>query len=241
VRFVTGASFGQACQFLSGAVDLSSNVERVSRPEREVQDFTERFEAEFGNRLGWIEEARRLWPHLTFEWLECWFKVKPTKHALWIPHFDGARMTGVKTRSFYTGQKKAFEGSTYPNLYRRRGTLRVSTGWRQAAPARAQGTELWLCEGESDTWTMTRFADAEVVDVAGLPSGVQGWQKHLEEIQNYDRVTLWFDHDRAGVNAGHALGQALAATEKPVVWRGQFPEEFNDVTEAAVGGWRPTV
>ena len=232
VQKYAGCSFGKACQFLMGVVDDMATEPRVhAGPRRETVDLTERFLAEpAGNEKAQRNAADLVserWPTLTLEDLEGW-GVKVCQHALWIPHHDDqGRITGIKTRSLYTGDKQAVKGSTYPQMYTYRGLDALTT------PTAV------LCEGESDTWTMHRAVSPEFT-VFGLPSGAKTWRPaYGEQLARHRRIFLALDSDTTGQQAADMIERRLRDDHE---YRGLIVRPFvpaGDVAEAIAGGWDP--
>jgi hypothetical protein len=106
-----------------------------------------------------------------------------------IPHYNAeGTLTAVKHRSSEDGWAgRSMRGSRLEALY---GVWRARGG--RARP-------VVLCEGESDTWTVSWLLDGEPVDVVGLPSGASAGIKDawLDFVAGRS-LTLLLDADRAG-------------------------------------------
>lgn len=233
VRFITGATFGQAKRFLEGVMDVE--YVRPVRVERELFDFSDLVMVETLKRQG-EEEAMEFiasrWPYLSLDWLRLTFGVFSTRWALWIPHTDDDGLVrGVKTRSYATGDKKSITNSCI--------TSRLYRGKQLGGDA---GKAI-LCEGESDTWTMTKHFEGDpYITVYGLPAGAKTWKEVFaqELVSKHRHVDLWLDPDRTGRQAAaHILEDLMPrgiAVEDCVV-----PIDYEDVSAAYADGWVPGV
>jgi DNA primase len=238
IKFVAdlmvGGRAGKAIAWLDGAVDL--DAPKIERKQRELLDLGGDLERAAANAWStsykeaeaWVAEK---WPHLGLEQLEQW-GVYVGRYNLLIPHLDhDGVVRGVKTRAFTGGEKGkkgAFEGSCFTTrLYR----AVEAAGTRNAI----------LTEGESDCWTMTLWARG-AVDVLALPSGCNTWNAEFErELLQYRRVHLLLDMDPAGRSAGARIQRALMDAGARQVDHHFWSQDYNDVTEAYIDGWRPEV
>jgi DNA primase len=117
------------------------------------------------------------------------FDVRADGDTVLIPHYgSGNQLIAVKRRSPELGWKNiAARGSELTELY---GAWRL----RSLAP-------IILCEGESDTWTVSYAYQGVSVNVLGLPSGVSTTPRNewIDLLTGWaDTVVLAFDGDRAG-------------------------------------------
>jgi hypothetical protein len=125
-------------------------------------------------------------------WVIDEFRVRADGGTVLIPHFDssGEKLIGIKRRAEYIqGWKSiAARGSELSSLY---GTFR----WHGC-----KFNEVIVCEGESDTWTVSYLwrGDSSTA-VVGLPCGVGATPREewLSFLKHKD-VVLLFDADRAG-------------------------------------------
>lgn len=120
------------------------------------------------------------------DWLHREFRIGALdQNTIVIPHFDGDKATGYKTR-FGIAQPYAASSSKFVNLY---------GIWRNS---RNKGVPVILCEGETDTW-LTAYRFRNRYDVFGLPTGANQPPPAaaLEALKGRD-VTLLFDGDKAG-------------------------------------------
>ena len=123
------------------------------------------------------------------DWLETEFGVVADGETVLIPHWVGMELIGIKRRSEYMGWKSiAARGSVFSHLY---GTFRY--------PGCGSEDTVILCEGESDTWTVSYLYRSAIVAVVGLPCGVNaaprdGWLKFIGDRD----VLLLFDADPPG-------------------------------------------
>jgi DNA primase len=132
------------------------------------------------------------------EWVEDEFGVCADGGTVLIPHWaytgEGSSslfpdLIGIKRRAEYMGWKSvAARGSEFSHLY---------GSWRYSG---CDPETVILCEGESDTWTVSYiFRNLDHTVVVGLPCGVSAAPR--EEWRNFigDRdVILLFDADNAG-------------------------------------------
>jgi len=122
-------------------------------------------------------------------WLTQKFRVGANAREVLIPHFDrtGVDLVAIKHRAPGDGWvSRSVQGSRLSQLY---GVWRVRTPWSQIV----------LCEGESDTWSVSWWLREGPVDVLGLPSGATATPRAnwIDDLRGR-RVTLFFDADRAG-------------------------------------------
>lgn len=126
------------------------------------------------------------------DWVRKNWRVADGGHEVLIPHFDElGEITALKHRNPDDGwTSRSVRGSELTHLY---GEWRARGGTNRP---------LFLCEGESDTWTVSYIFDGEPVDVLGLPSGAAANPKHewLDLVAGRDLVLL-LDADRAGREA----------------------------------------
>lgn len=225
VRHVTGCSFPQALRFLEGMGDLLDfKTPVIERTERKVVDLTDTYYAEYSGSLAFNHDAvafiKGRWPHLPLKDLERWgVAVGGRGRYLMIPHYTNGVITGIKTRTLAgpnKGEKKAFTGSTYGELYK--------------VELRPQALDLVLVEGESDTWTLTLTNEARPdVQIAGLPSGAQSWRRYLPEMRKYGSVAIALDNDETG----NRVSDEIQAELGHYSFRSKPPFSHKDWCEAA--------
>lgn len=226
-----GMGWGKIMAYLEG-MGLDSTVERGPRKEPEVLDMTDTFlrEATFKGLVDAEALVQAKWPHLGLRWLQTKAGVGVGDYNLLIPHYGlGGLIVGIKTRSLLParlGAKAAYPGSTFTScLY---------------GPVRARGaSDCWLCEGESDTFTLSHYSEGLTngFQVFGLPCGVQTWRDEwLEQLRGY-QVVICLDADEPGRSAMDRISHRL---EKAEIKSYQVSlEDGEDVTSAYLKGWRP--
>jgi hypothetical protein len=125
--------------------------------------------------------------------------------SLTIPHraCDDS-VAAVKTR-YQAGDgwvKRAVRGSKLTALYGE---------WRTTG-----AQEVFICEGETDTWTVAHLLRDQEVDVYGLPGGVKPPRPEWLELLRGKDVTLVFDADEPGVNCAAVWANALVGVARHV-------------------------
>lgn len=234
VRFVTGATWPQAVRFLDGVLDGLPDRPDVVREPRELLDLGETLMNEATTATTALVEARKFvderWPHLGLPWLQQ-RGVRVSRYNLLIPHRDHELVVrGIKTRSFTGGQRG--KKSSYP------GSCFTTRLYRVQDKPKAQYA--LITEGESDCWTLSRhFEHTPKVAVFALPSGANAWHADWEAELRGKHVWLYIDNDATGRAAAERLQERLGLTEDQA--GPKFPEEYKDVTEAYLAGWRPLV
>ncbi len=134
------------------------------------------------------------------DWVMREFGVRATGKEVLVPHYDQRQsLVGLKRRWPMDGWvPRAVTGSDLSNLY---GAWRVGRG----------AGRVILCEGESDTWTVSNLYRLERgMVVVGLPAGAgarpqRGWVEWVGR----RRLTLLFDADEAGRSANEAWSAAV--------------------------------
>lgn len=125
---------------------------------------------------------------ISASWLTSEFRVgaRGGSGTVIIPHFDRAgKPLGYKERTADTVPLAA-KGSRFIDLY---------GAWRNQNHGRVV-----VCEGESDTWTVTNLLKDSEWDVFGLPTGAGTPPRdHLIELLQGRQVVLAFDSDPAGL------------------------------------------
>jgi 5S rRNA maturation endonuclease (ribonuclease M5) len=230
VSQLTGQPLWRAEEFLAGNIDLDSHVAARTQVAREPQDMTDLFNSQPETGPFLRELAKELiadrWPTVNLEFLERVFKVRVCRGGLWIPHFDGDRVTGIKVRKF-NGGKESVKGSTFRHPYR-------APGWPSA-------DRVVVCEGEPDTWTMHQWMTGGGFAVVGLPSGAGQYSAQMHAVlREHSVVWLALDTDQAGRAATQRIKYALA--DEPVLVHDLLPEMAkygNDVSDALAAGWQP--
>jgi hypothetical protein len=233
VKRVYGCTTGRALQWIGMLIDgdpittSSSNVERKPR-EVEVIDFRERFEAEQTTTQGmrWLRElCAERWPQMQAEWLidGYGYGVVATNYTLLIPHWhpDG-RMSAVKVRNLSTGEKLAWRGSTYHQLY----------GWRCPQAPGPNFRPVLLVEGESDCWTAKNVLRGDAT-VLALPSGAGTIRKEWLEPLKGRRVFVCFDNDAAGASARARVDEFYPEPLDDHIWT----PGYKDISDALKDGW----
>lgn len=231
-----GCSFMRACQYLGGAADEIGTTPKVEPAKREVLDLTDKFYSD--SKPVTSEMAVFLWAQdrwgITLS--DLWdAEVRAGRGTLWIPHLagDGESVIGVKVRSL-NGDRWSIVGSTFTErLYQ------SPSNWSFGA----RGTAV-LCEGEPDTWVMTRELRYEPVDVFGLPSGAGTWNdRFTKQLEGYKSVFIVFDCDDAGTEAAERVDKILRPLVPEVFIKYPGGWEITtrdwDVCDAVKAGWDP--
>lgn len=234
-----GGSYHQARQWLESGIDVEGRPERPAPKPAEPIDMGPALrDAESRWRYaGAVAYCDEKWPHLSLVkhggaealwWLAHTFDVRVGRSNLLIPHRDtDGVIRGVKTRSFYGAEHKgSLEGSTYRHLYR---------ALKRPHPAHSWPKAIVLCEGESDTWSLTFRYHPHGVQVLGLPAGA-GPGKWRSEWADKIRLSgapvyVAFDHDEAGEATANAVWEQV-----PGLRYLDFPGVYKDVTEATLKG-----
>lgn len=235
VRYVTGASYVKAVQYLSSAIDMDERPEPVAQVVPAKIDFTDELMQERSNieSLQYCGDDvnhtpqfdawfKNKWPHLP---LERMLKDEVVCHGygrLLIPHWNADhRAYGVKYRTL-DGGKKAYKGSTFTDrLYR-------------CEEKTKDHLYAYVTEGESDCWTAHYdLARPHWWHVLALPSGASVVRDaFIEELNDqYDVVRLHFDSD--------AAGQAATKKVLPFLHHGVDVSTRLDLTDSWLDGWRP--
>lgn len=138
------------------------------------------------------------------------------------PYFadDGVTLLTYKRRRFYGGCWYACPGLPLSELY---------GVWRDKGHS-----TIFVCEGETDTWSAAWEYRSREIDVVGLPAGAKGPRKEwLRRFENRD-VFLFFDGDKPGRDAAerwkHDLEPVAAAVVRVPMPRG------TDVSDLRRGG-----
>ena len=72
-----------------------------------------------------------------------------------------------------------------------------------------------------------------------LPSGASSWKDAwLEDLEQYEKVYLCMDNDRAGQAARDKLTRKIGWLKAEQL---RVPPLYNDAREAIAAGWRPTL
>lgn len=230
IRFIQdyrNVSYKHAIEFLGrGGNPMARRIE-IEMPDT-LPDLTDKFnEMESGlNELAVkaaTELMHRKWPGLTIADLHR-FGNKIVNDEIWTPHTDwfGTTVRGIKTRSVYTGAKRAVYGSTFREALYRCGPL---TDWEPVT----------LVEGESDCWVLTKLG---IPNVLALPSGAGLWRDvWREQAGSRGMVFLALDNDQAGQDATDRITGSLETINVHVQ---HLEVPGGRVAEAVGQGWDPS-
>lgn len=147
--------------------------------------------------VGDLLKAREI--PVSADWVIREFEVCADGDTVLIPHWDRShgRLNAIKRRAEYMGWRNvAARGSEMSELY---------GSWRDhGLPT------VILCEGESDTWTVSYLYQSCDTEVFGLPCGVAASPRdEWLELLKGRTVVLLFDADRAGVQGTYNWATAL--------------------------------
>lgn len=221
---LTGAEWGAALnRLLVGAVRAGADPDRIRRRPTELPDLTDQFVAQLERSAPVGDWAPSLAP-VTAETLNHLFveaSIASTGTELWIPHWQGMLVRGIKVRNI-KGQKSAVPGSTF------------AVGLYWTLPAEQE--RLIIAEGESDAWALLQ-APGLYADVAALPGGAGLWKdRWLDGLDQYETIYTAFDNDRAGQQATEKVRSAVGWGR----WKElKVPSLYKDVREAMAAGWEP--
>ncbi len=228
IKFVMDAlrvPFGEALKILGRGAPVSGRKVCRTPREEKVLDLTETFEgydeATEESRQWATELVEEKWPFLSVDDIEG-FGVHIGPTAMYVPHYDDAGIVrGVKIRALPGGAKYSARGSSYTaRLYR--------------AVELPDDTEIvLLCEGESDTWCLTKHcANKPGVGVLGLPSGSALWRNHWDRDLGPERsVMLLLDDDRAGNEAAARIKEPVPHSKQIKVPGGRVAEAMPTVDD----------
>ena len=201
VRDALNVSFGEALKVLGRGAPVSGYKARKPKA-KPLEDLTEMFlgyeESTDESRQWATELVEKKWPFLSIDDIEG-FGIRIGPSAMYVPHYDNAGVVrGVKIRALPGGAKYSATGSTYTSRLYRVKELTAATDI------------VLLCEGESDTWCLTKHcADKENAGALGLPSGAALWRNHWQDELNDKDVLLLLDNDRAGTEAANRIKQLV--------------------------------
>lgn len=222
-------SWGSAVnRLLKGAASMDAEAGRISRPSVVEADLTEQwYEILHGTPSSTELWADRLKPVSPFFLNDLWAQEElcATNEAMWIPHWHGGKVTGIKIRRA-DGSKTAVPGSQFG-----RG-LYWPDGWREDADFAV------IAEGESDCWALTQhFGWNGLIKVFALPGGAGLWREQwLADLQQFERIYTIFDNDVAGKSATERVRRSIGWSR----WAGiDVPGVYNDAREALANGWQP--
>lgn len=237
VRDYKNMRMRDAVEFLAGGGDPNSRRIELDTPEV-LPDFTEIFRTAPDFQPDPLAVAQKdllahqaldvlrgqKWPTLSLQDIGT-YGNKLVGDKLWSPHYHltdkGWIVRGIKTRSVYTGVKRAVKGSTF-----REGLYRCAWRSRYDRPA-------VLVEGESDTWVLTKAAPR--VDVFGLPSGAGLWRDQWrDELLPYTKVLVCLDGDTAGQEAADRVTGSIESAGGCVI---TIDVPGGRVAEAVAEGW----
>jgi len=228
VKMVQGCNFWRALTFICQAEGMDG-TRAEPFAERALLDLTDRFESEPPGCATFRQNARervaRNWPYLTLEDVES-FGVKVAQYALWVPFWYEGKIVGIKTRgTMGADNKMSVKGS------------RFTTGLYSVL-YRPEATHAWICEGESDTWCLSKaLRGDERQAVYGLPAGAGAVQARWFNGWPYETTFLLLDDDPAGRKAAAKIQEALG--EDYDIQGLLLPG--GRLAEALANGWAPPV
>ena len=199
VKLVLNCNFWRALTFICQAEGMDGSRDEVAP--KPLPDLTDRFNSEPAgsamSRQNTRDRVAKKWPYLTLEDVES-FGVKVGLHNLWVPFWHEGKVVGIKTRSTIGADSKmSIKGSRFT-------TALYSVVYRPAA------THAWICEGESDTWCLTKaLSHDERHVVYGLPAGAGAVQARWFNGWPYETTFLLLDDDPAGRKAASKIRTAL--------------------------------
>lgn len=201
LQAINGLSFHQAvskaAEYLGADSEGLPVPEVRSSPPPDLQRMLRQASKRHGGLLEDLLRDRGV--HVPADWLRGEWDVADGSGDVLVPHFDEiGNVTAIKRRQQEDGwEKRCVPGSSLSHLY---GEWRdMDQDW------------VYLCEGESDTWTVSYIFDGQPVDVLGLPSGAAATPRSDWLDLLADRfVVLLFDADRAGRDAIERWSAALA-------------------------------
>ena len=226
VKMVLGCNFWRALTFLCQAEGMDGKRDPVAP--KPLTGLTGRFNDEpdgcESSRTDARARVEKKWPYLTLEDIES-FGVKVTKYALWVPFWHEGKVVGIKTRSTIGADTKLsikgsrFTVALYSVLYR------------------PDATHAWICEGESDTWCLTKaLRHDERHAVYGLPAGAGAVQARWFNGWPYESTFLVLDDDTAGRKAATKIKETLDGFDvQGILLPG------GRLAEALAGGWLPPI
>ena len=191
-----------------------------------LPDLTDRFNDEPAGCATPRQNARDMvakkWPYLTLDDVES-FGIKVTQYSLWIPFWHEGKIVGVKTRATMGADNKmSVKGSRFTTaLY--------------SVLHRPEATHAWICEGESDTWCLSKaLKNDEHHAVYGVPAGAGAIQARWFNVWPYQTTFLLLDDDLAGRNAAAKIQTALEGFDVQGI---SLPG--GRLAEALAEGWVP--
>ncbi len=224
VKMVLECNFWRALTFICQAEGMDGSRGEVAP--RPLPDLTDEFNNEPAGTDSFRQNARervaQKWPYLTLEDVES-FGVKVAQYALWIPFWHEGKIVGVKTRSTIGADNKmSVKGSRFT-------TALYSVLYRPDA------THAWICEGESDTWCLSKaLKHTERHIVYGLPAGAGAVQARWFNGWPYETTFLLLDDDPAGRTAASKIRTALEDFDVQGIF---LPG--GRLAEALAEGWAP--
>ena len=206
---------------------------RAGKEPGDVEAVAPRNLVDFGEEFyGMTFEPGSYWPELLGCPLPATVRMEDDGTKLLIAHQDEDGVYGVKIREL-NGAKMSWPGSQFTKrLYHPHGWPEWHNG-RAAWP----GNVAIITEGESDCWHVENIIGLtdRPIEVLALPSGAGSWKDSwLRDLDQFDRVVIVMDNDRAGEQARDKLRSRIGWLK---VEDAYVPQLFNDVREAVLAGW----
>ena len=224
VKLVLNCNFWRALTFICQAEGMDGKRDEMAP--KALPDLTARFNNEPAGCATFRQNARDMvakkWPYLTLDDVES-FGIKVTQYSLWIPFWYEGKIVGIKTRgTMGADNKMSVKGSRFT-------TALYSVLYRPEA------THAWICEGESDTWCLSKaLKHDERHAVYGVPAGAGAIQARWFNGWPYQTTFLLLDDDLAGRNAAAKIRTALEDFDVQGIF---LPG--GRLAEALAEGWAP--
>jgi len=223
-----GCNFWKALTFICQAEGMDGPRKQIVA-EKPLPDLTDRFfaepEGDSEAKKRAEEKIKDKWPYLTLEDVEE-YGVKITQYSMWVPFWYNKKVVGIKTRSLIGADSKmSVKGSRFTSeLY--------------CVLNRPQANIAWICEGESDTWCLSKtLKDDDRHTVYGLPAGAGCVKASWFNGWNYQMTFLLLDDDPAGRRAAEKITEYLGEDHQI---EGLFLPGGR-LAEALAEGWIPPV